>query len=343
MGSITVRQHVKLLPKNCFQCPPCVKQENTYSVYAGHTSDNEKEILRIDEVSDDWNRCCCQPYHPLKMEVRQYIPMPNANTTDSSDAAHLSDDFKRDFSSFSGANRQRLVDDLYKNQPVLMTMLRDDGQRCCCKMPCKMLSSFVCFGCCQDGMHVYAGALEDDTEIGRPNQPNVAKLIGSVQQPVFGGCCTPTLHLRDVESPEPFAKVEGPCFFGGWSEMCFNFQFFVSRFASDKKSGDLGLITKKKPSSMAGGFVEVMSDADVYGVTFNEHAELTPAQKITMLTSQILADYMWFEGNTEKCKRTESGTTCYCCFFSCIGALCPIYLHFPSTNSSHHSRHRHGH
>lgn len=49
--SFTIRQHVKLLPKHCFRCPPCVEQENTYSIYAGLTKDSEAEILRADEVS----------------------------------------------------------------------------------------------------------------------------------------------------------------------------------------------------------------------------------------------------------------------------------------------------
>ena len=48
---LSIRQHVKLLPKTCCACPPCVKQENTYSVYAGMNRDVEAEFLRIDEVS----------------------------------------------------------------------------------------------------------------------------------------------------------------------------------------------------------------------------------------------------------------------------------------------------
>jgi hypothetical protein len=63
----TIRQHVKLFPKNCCACPPCVKQENTYSIYAGLNQDSQAEFLRVDEVSDDWNRCCCAPYHPVKV------------------------------------------------------------------------------------------------------------------------------------------------------------------------------------------------------------------------------------------------------------------------------------
>ena len=47
---LSIRQHVKLLPKQCCVCPPCVKQTNTYSVYAGMTRDAQAEFLRIDEV-----------------------------------------------------------------------------------------------------------------------------------------------------------------------------------------------------------------------------------------------------------------------------------------------------
>jgi hypothetical protein len=43
---------VKYLPKHCCKCPPCVKEENTYSVYAGKTRDAQAEFLRVDEVSD---------------------------------------------------------------------------------------------------------------------------------------------------------------------------------------------------------------------------------------------------------------------------------------------------
>lgn len=331
MQSVTVRQHVKLLPKTCCTCPPCVKQENTYSVYAGMSADAQNEILRIDEVSDDWNRCCCAPYHPLRMEVRQYIPMPGDSNV--SDFSHLRGDIARDFGSVSGFQRQKMLRDIYYHQPVLMSMVRDDGQRCCYKCPCKLLSTFVCFNFCRDGMHVYAGSVPNGKELGRPFNLDPNKLIGSVNQPTFGGWLKPTLHLRadgQADTAEPYAKVEGPCFFGGWSEMCCSFQFFVSTFGGPSKSGDVALITKKKPTSLAGAAVELFSNnADAYSIQFNQNAKLTASQKVTVLTAQILADYMWFEGNTEKCKDTDSAIYCYCCYFSCIGALCPVYIAIP--------------
>ena len=48
--TFSIRQHVKLLPKTCCSCPPCVPQENSYSIYAGLNQASEMEILRADEV-----------------------------------------------------------------------------------------------------------------------------------------------------------------------------------------------------------------------------------------------------------------------------------------------------
>lgn len=289
-----MRQHVKILPKQCCRCPP-VKKTNTYSVYAGMTADAENEILRIDEVSDDWNRCCCNPYHPLKMEVRQYFPLPNKDSDAnkiSSEYGYLKEDFARELSTLTGYNRQVAIEEWYKSQPVLFSMVRDNGQRCCCKTPCKVLNTFVCCACCQDGMHAYAGEVVDGKEKGLINNPDPAKFIGTVKQVEFGGCCTPSLYLTDGPTSEPFAKVEGPCCFGGWSENCCDFNFTVSRFNSAKKMGDLGKIVKKKPEGLAGQFKEVFTQADVYSVQFNDGAELSPGQKVTVLTAQILSDYM---------------------------------------------------
>ncbi len=165
MESITIRQHTKLLFKSCWTCPPCAPQENTYSIYAGLTKDAEAEFLRVDEVSDDWNRCCCKPYHPLRLEVRQYIPVPGDGSK--SDFAHLRQDFMTDFGGFKAARKAQALRELYMQQPVLFSMVRNDGMRCCCKCPCKWLDTVVCFKCCQDGVNVYAGSLKDEPGASR--------------------------------------------------------------------------------------------------------------------------------------------------------------------------------
>lgn len=328
---LSIRQHVKILPKHCFSCPPCVKQENTYSVYAGFKRDAQAEFLRLDEVSDDWNRCCCTPYHPLRLEARQYVPPPGAAA--GSDWQNLYGDVDKDWGAFTAGRKQQYMRDIYRNQPVLFTMVRDDGQRCCLKCPCKWLDTFVCFHFCQDGMHVYAGAVEDppEGEKGRNKNNPQDRLMGSINQPIFGGCCIPVLHMRGPvpDTDTPFAKLEGPCIFGGWSEMCCSFKFFVSAWDSKSKAGDVALITKQKPQSIGGALTELGTDADNYLIEFNPEAKLSGAQKATLLTAQVLADYMFFDGNTEKCKADDSGITCYLWYCSVLGWLMPCYVHFP--------------
>jgi len=332
--TLQIRQHVKLLPKKWCSCPPGVKQENTYSVYAGFNESDVSEFMRIDEVSDDWNRCCCTPFHPLKLEARQYIPPPGS-TDNTSDWAHLKGDVVKDFSTFGAADMQRKMHDMYGMYPPLFTIVRNDGQRCCCKCPCKLLNTFVCAGCCQDGATVYAGAVEsrEDIESGRPIPGTSNYIMGSIIQPIYGGCYKPEMHLFDegmtAEATAPYGKFEGPCMFAGWSEMCCSFEFATSFFGSPSKTGDIAMITKKKPASAAGVLRELVSQADNYSISFNQAVKLSLAQKTTVLASQVLADYMFFDGSTEKCEMGDNGVTCYLCYFSCIGALCPFKVFIP--------------
>lgn len=334
--TISIRQHVKVLPKKCLTCPPCVRQANTYSVFAGVGNNAEAEFLRIDEVSEDWNRCCCAPYHPMTLEARQYIPGPG--DYGSSDAMHIGADLARDWQRFTRQQRALAMRDLYQKTPVLFSMVRNDGMRCC-KFPCKCLTTFVCCGCCQDGMHIYSGSLENEPDEDKGRHPHLDqelhRLVGSATQPQFGGWCIPRLDLRKENTPvteEPYAKVEGPCLFGGWSEMCCSFKFYTSLFGSPSKTGDVALITKKKPVSMSGALQQLVTEADNYSIEFsnNSSSDLSGAQKLTILTSQILLDYMLFDGNTEKCRWTNEGIYCYLCYCSIIGCLVPCTLFIPT-------------
>jgi hypothetical protein len=288
--TFSVRQHVKVLPKKVCACPPCAKQENTFSIYAGLNQDQQMEVLRADEISDDWNRCCCGPSHPFKLEVRQYISVPGDSAT--SDYAHLSNEMRNDWGRFTNQERDQAMRDMYKNSPVLFTILRNDGQRCfpmlcCCALPCKCLSFFVCHKYCQDGVKVYAGQTPEieKKELGRPYNPSLEAMLGSVTQPIFGGCCHPELHLREGNADEatvPYGKVDGPCFFGGWSEMCCDFKFYTSYFTSPTNTGDIALITKKKPQSMAGAAQELCApgNADNYQIQYNVNTKLSASQKV---------------------------------------------------------------
>lgn len=246
---------------------------------------------------------------------------------------HLTADLQRDFSSIGAKDKQKKMEEMYKQQPVLMTMVRDDGMRCCGKCPCKWLDTFVCFSCCQDGMHLYAGATAehpDGKELGRPYDKENPNLIGSAIQPVFGGWCIPTVEIREgADDTTPFAKMQGPCCFGGWSELCCDFMFYTSKYDSPNKAGDLAYNVKKKPSGLASGLREFFTEADVYSIEFREDANLTAPQKASILTGQLLFDYMLFEGNTEKCSQDDQNIYCYCFYCSILGYLWPCYITIP--------------
>ena len=339
-NTYVVRQHLKLLPRgcNCFACPPscCVPQPTTFSVFAGPTPEQQVELIRFDEVSDDWNRCCCHPYHPWKIEARQHIPMPG-DGSNLSDYSFLGQNIIDDFGRFDHVSRTSYLRDLYAQQPVLFTMQRNDGVRCCFKCPFKALSCPVCFSCCQDGIHIYAGSTpghpeNPEKEIGRPYPVSPEKLIGSVTQPCGGGMCIPFLELRDgPDGVAPFGKVAGPCCFGGWSEMCCDFDFRVSRYMSSRRSGDLGHIIKRAPvsASQAAATLCCNGEADVFGVNFQPQGNMTPQQKVTTLSAQVLLDFMLFDGQMRKCEVKNNTLYCYFCYSSILGCLVPWQICIP--------------
>jgi hypothetical protein len=179
-----------------------------------------------------------------------------------------------------------------------LSMLRHDGTRCCYKCPCKWLDTFVCCPFCQDRMSVYAGPLYDDPngERGRPYNVEAVKsrLIGSAKQPCLSGVCFPTIDVYDRGSEESFATVQGPFFFGGFCDLCCSFSFN----ASGKENADMARLIKMKPASLIGSAVQLFTNADAYTVAVNPDARLSPERKLTFVTGTILADYMFFDGNT---------------------------------------------
>lgn len=326
--AFTVRQHVKVLPKSCFSMPPCVKQENTYSIYAGvgdgnGCTDSKSELFRAEEVSNDWNRCCCTPHHPLKVEMKQVIP--DQTDTSNPDIADLQKDWKR----FTGKDRVRAEKAAYQKVPVSLTMIRDGTQfPLCCN---KCVGCAVCTPCCADGFTLHAGATaeEDNALIGKALIDNVdpAKVIGSGEVPsgmACGGCFTPTLNITEKQSEQPFAKLEGPCCFGGWSEMFCDFSFPISRFNGPGKLGDLAVVTKQKPQGLVAAAKEMVTDSDVYTIEFKDPT-LNPQQKALFLSALVLSDYTYFEqGGGDKCGVDGDGRFYLnCCNMYCCGMLCP--------------------
>jgi hypothetical protein len=133
-----------------------VTQSNTYSIYAGIHEGHEREIMRVDEVSDKCNRFWCGPLHPFRLEFREYVPIPGDGTL--SDYSHLSIAQKAELKNWevSPEALQNGLRSLYKAQPILFTAIRDDGMRC--GMPCKLLRTIPISPFCADGVHLYVGS-----------------------------------------------------------------------------------------------------------------------------------------------------------------------------------------
>ena len=219
-----IRQHIKVGPKTgCCDCPvPCAPQENTYSIYAGLDTDSYFEILTADEVSDDCNRCCCRPHHPFRLEVREKRHIGPGIVFDYD---HIKNDLREDYRRTRGFINPRARNFQRSVEPALFSIVRNDGTRCCCDCGnTKCLNCCVCGPICMDGVRVYAGTLEDPPltdegkpsgEDGRPYNLPPERFIGSVSQPLFGGCCVPQVMMRERdpltsdEKEVPFGTIVG--------------------------------------------------------------------------------------------------------------------------------------
>jgi len=200
-----------------------------------------------------------------------------------------------------------------KESPPVMTFER---QGCCSKWLCCM----VCCDCCRNGHNMHAGFVSHE-KIGENPRDSI---IGYTKQPTCGGVFTPTLHVMDGSSLEaqPYAKMEGPCIMGGCSELCCDFHFPVSKFASEKKTGDFAIVTKQKPKSFKDAAKEMVGDSDMYSMEFKDPS-LTVNQKATLLSSLFLIDYMFFEFDNGmfSCPNGKpTCTICLCYFCGCLVA-----------------------
>jgi len=338
----TIRQQIKMFPEYCFGCPPCLAQPNSYMISVGMDksgTDMSGIAFRADEVSDKWNRCCCHPNQPFKMEFRQYIPMPGEHNGTASEAARLMQEFSDSANDMSISAKSHNLREHYAKQPVAFTAIRD-GTQCVpingC-FPGMCLGHLACFDCCLDGVTVVAGGTSEETsvDIGKVDSAQQG-IIGSSKVPCLGGHCHPTLHLREGTNDAPWAKLEGPMCFGGCSELCCDFSFPVSRFDSDSHAGDIAELTKRAPRGIAAAAKEMFSDADVFTVSFKDK-NLTPEQKALILGNQLLVDYMFFErGEQDKCGSLDDGSgffiNCCNCYF--YGIVCPCKINIKTGSGS---------
>merc|ERR1719163_887915 len=164
-------------------------------------------------------------------------------------------------------------------------------------------------------------------EIGAPllSTLDEGNTLGSASVPVMSAFFSPTLHVMERGGLDgPFAKIEGPCFFGGCSEYCCSFDFPVSKFGSAAKTGDIGKIVKQKPKSFGAALREVLTSADLYTLNFSDKS-LTPEQKSLLIGGLLLNDYTYFESPQDACGVDPEDGKPYInlCNVYCCGCLCP--------------------
>lgn len=194
---------------------------------------------------------------------------------------------------------------------------------CCSKWLC-------CFACpgemCMDGAKIHAGFVDHETIGENPTD----KVFGNLRQPKCGGCCTPTINVIRGADPlaENYGKIEGPMIFGGCSELCCDFDFKVSKAESEKKTGDLAIITKQKPKSLKDAAKEAVGDSDMFTMEFTDNS-LSAEDKATLLSGLFLIDFMFFELDNGMCDPMDllqGKCTCTLCLCYCAGCLCPCKI-----------------
>ena len=126
-----------------------------------------------------------------------------------------------------------------------MTMEREGCDCCCDASPKPCLCCFSCTEGCSEHSNLYAGSIE-----GAPGEMKGLKRsnhLGETVQPVTGGGFKPVLQIMDRGEKKPesetFAALQGPCLFGGCSELCCDTNFGLSVAQEGSSLADMKALT----------------------------------------------------------------------------------------------------
>merc|ERR1711871_24252 len=206
--------------------------------------------------------------------------------------------------------------------------------------PC--IGCYICCnsGCCKQEAYVHAGDQftkgdENHWAVGRTQeQMEGENCIGMITQPFCGGYCTPTFNMMEKEGGafEPFGKIEGPTCFGGLCSLCCENKLLISQMKLDDinsslKTGDIGNIIKRKPSSFEGAAAMAFTDqGDIFTVDFD--ADIDAKKKALVLSTVFATDYALYEKDGDCCESDGNGgcvTTFFNCY--CCGVVVPCQCH----------------
>lgn len=142
--------------------------------------------------------------------------------------------------------------------------------------------------------------------------------IGYIKQPFLGGGLAPTLQVMEREGEEPYATIQADavCCIAG---LCCDHTFVVR----DAAGGTIGKIVKMKPSSLGQFSQELVSDADVFSIEF-QNRDLDVNKKATLFGALHLIDYMFFENEGQGSVDLVNSRGSYkLCDFYCCGCVLP--------------------
>lgn len=175
--------------------------------------------------------------------------------------------------------------------------------------PCYCGQCCACFDCCLHKAELYSAGPDGAAAV------DPALLVASVRQPIGGGGFSPTLEVMDREGAN-IATVTGPCCCVGGN--CFDNTFTIV----DAQGAEIGQILKKKPDDFQDALKQGLTDADNF--TLSVKPDLDSKVKAALMTSLLMLDYEFFEGEGDVTVNTLEGSCSYkCCDMYCFGASCP--------------------
>jgi len=186
------------------------------------------------------------------------------------------------------------------------------GKMCLCCIPCT--------DSCADEVKLYKGLTPG--EIGEAD-PSLA-IFSAQQEVVMNAMCSPTVNVVKKAGAEPAFRVNGPGIFGGCLDLCIESEF--NAVTDDGKQ--IGHMRKLKPNGCCEILTEMCTKSDSYEMHFD--TEATVDQRLALLTSSILVDYMFFESDTGMidCSDKSCGCNLFMCY--CCGCIIPCKIVCPT-------------
>lgn len=173
----------------------------------------------------------------------------------------------------------------------------------------------TCFPCCLQELKVFSGVNEDFE--------STENLLGSIKQPLFGGCFRPKLEYFDANDKNLY-HIEGPfC----QNDYCCDAPFEI-KIERQEGLETLGEVRKLRPKGFTDTMREAFTDADNFQLAMPKDFDAT--RRAVQVGSAFLIDFMFFEDDADYCACPPF--LMYCCGNACglsccsNGGCCTTYI-----------------